>query len=663
MRLGWVLMLLALAVVALGQTVDRSNPQALVNSFLDAYESGDIEGAAEALEQGAITNQGIRDAAESLGYVFHQLGDSLAVPAETEETRLVLNRYENERGQEIGELILTEQAEGWLISEMTVRDAQAIADEVRRRAELAVQAEEQSGEANEDVPAGLRSPRATIGSFLDAMNRGNAAEAVKTLDMTAYPVLTRMEQGQQVANLLLAILNRTEVINLDDVPDAATGDAYVLATYRSDDGGIAGTIAVAPQDDGSWKFSSDSIASLDDIWEVVKDREVIAGLKDVQLEDLKPSEWLLQRMPESWQRPGLFGLKLGQIFALLLLLAGAWILGQLIRGLVRLLVKVQLRLEFDLIPDGLVRRFGRGISIAVAAQIVRWGLPYVGLPPVAEAVALTTFKVIEAAGLVFALWVLWDAVALVAGNRAENRSKKAATIFVPILKQMGRLAIGIGVLIYALTQFGVNVTGLVAGLGIGGAIIALAAKDSVENIFGSLTVLFEAPYGIGDWVQIEDIDGEVEEIGVRTTRIRTFEDAIVVMPNSKLIKTSVKNYGRRRRRRLKTTLGLAYDTPPAKVEQFCEGIRARIKERDDMWSDKPFVFFSDFGDSALEVMLYCFIEQPTWERELRTRDEFLREIMHIAEDLGVEFAFPTRTIHIAPDSWPDSFASAPSSSD
>ena len=119
--------------------------------------------------------------------------------------------------------------------------------------------------------------------------------------------------------------------------------------------------------------------------------------------------------------------------------------------------------------------------------------------------------------------------------------------------------------------------GILTGLGIGGLAFALAAKDTLSNLFGSLTVLIDKPFRIGDWVNIGGIEGIIEEVGLRSTRIRTFYDSLITVPNGTLTNVHVDNYGQRRSRRLNTKIGVQYDTPPERLEAFCEGIRELIR--------------------------------------------------------------------------------------
>ena len=187
----------------------------------------------------------------------------------------------------------------------------------------------------------------------------------------------------------------------------------------------------------------------------------------------------------------------------------------------------------------------------------------------------------------------------------------------------------------------------VAGLGIGGVAVALAAQDSIKNLLGGATILADKPFQVGDWVVIGQYEGTVEQVGFRSTRIRTFADSLITMPNARITDTEVNNMGRRSWRRYSTTLGLAYYTDPDRIQAFVEGVRAIVLANPKMRHDYYIVEFITFADSSLNIMVYTFIEAADWNEEMRTRHIFNLDILRLAERLAVDFAFPTQTLHVA----------------
>jgi MscS family membrane protein len=168
----------------------------------------------------------------------------------------------------------------------------------------------------------------------------------------------------------------------------------------------------------------------------------------------------------------------------------------------------------------------------------------------------------------------------------------------------------------------------------------------VSNLFGSLTLLFDRPFQIGDWIQIGSVDGSVESVGMRSTRVRTFYNSLITIPNSELTTATIDNYGARQYRRFKTDIGVQYDTTPEQIEAFCEGIRELIRRHPYTRKDYYHVYLNTFGASSLNILLYCFLDTPEWSTELRERERLMLDIMKLARELGVQFAFPTQTLHM-----------------
>ncbi|HUP42395.1 MAG TPA: mechanosensitive ion channel family protein, partial [Thermoanaerobaculia bacterium] len=217
-------------------------------------------------------------------------------------------------------------------------------------------------------------------------------------------------------------------------------------------------------------------------------------------------------------------------------------------------------------------------------------------------------------------------------------------LLVPLVRKSLKVFIAAFGLVFVADTLDIEVSSLLAGLGLGGLAVALAAQDTVKNLFGSLTVLVDRPFSVGDWVVVGDHEGTVEEVGFRSIRIRTFYNSLITLPNSNLISSAVDNYGARRFRRWSTKLGIAYDTPPERIEAFCEGLRELVRRHPTTRKDIFHVYLNAFGESALEVLLYVFFEEPDWGAELAARHRLALDVLRLADTLGVELAFPTRTV-------------------
>ena len=247
-------------------------------------------------------------------------------------------------------------------------------------------------------------------------------------------------------------------------------------------------------------------------------------------------------------------------------------------------------------------------------------------------------------GMMLFLVRLVDVVASRLSRWALGTESKYDDLLVPFASKSAKVVIIVTSVMMILHNLDFNLTGAIATLGIGGLAFALAATDTISNLFGSLTVIADRPFQIGDWIVVDGHEGIVESLGFRSTRIRTFYNSLITVPNSTLINAAVDNYGARQFRRYRTVLSVTYGTPPERMEAFCEAIRQVIR-------DSPYTrtetFHIYFGASSLDILVYMFFQVPDWATELRERHRFNLDILRAAKRLGVEFAFPTQTLYLA----------------
>lgn len=258
--------------------------------------------------------------------------------------------------------------------------------------------------------------------------------------------------------------------------------------------------------------------------------------------------------------------------------------------------------------------------------------------------------IFKGVSVIFVVWVLirfTDDLTNLWIKKAEDKKSKLESQIAPILNRSLNVFLVItGVLLF-LQNMGYSVGSLLAGLGIGGAAIALASKDTVSNLFGAIVIFLDRPFQVGDWIEVGNIEGTVEEIRLRTTKIRTFPNSIITMPNANLTTGAINNWSRMNKRRIKMTVGITYDTPADKVEKAVEKIREIIKTDPAIHDDFFLVYFDGFGPYSLDILIYCFTKSIVWAEFLASKEKFMLSIMHEFKKIGVEFAFPTQTLHMA----------------
>ncbi len=242
-------------------------------------------------------------------------------------------------------------------------------------------------------------------------------------------------------------------------------------------------------------------------------------------------------------------------------------------------------------------------------------------------------------------------------NRLQQKHKDVNQGLLRLLSQTMKILALIFCLLLGAQNMGMDVASLIAGLGIGGLAFALAAKDTLANFFGSIMIMLDRPFRVGDWIIVKGSEGSVEEIGFRSTRIRTFYNSLVSIPNAEVVLANIDNMGMREWRRIMTTLSLTYDTSPERIEAFCEGVKNIVKANPCARPDNLHVCFSGYGAASLDILVYCFIKTKDWADELVQRQNIYLQILRLAEQVGVRFAYPTQTLHI--ESTPEHPSPAP----
>jgi len=217
---------------------------------------------------------------------------------------------------------------------------------------------------------------------------------------------------------------------------------------------------------------------------------------------------------------------------------------------------------------------------------------------------------------------------------------------VPFIRKSLRIFIVFLAILMLVQNLGYSISGLLASLGLGGLAVALAAKDSLSNIFGSLMILLDRPFLIGDWIKAGNLEGTVDEIGFRSTRIRTFAKTQITIPNSALMNMAIDNYSRMPKRRIKLTVGLTYATKPAQMRQAVADIKQMLSEHPAIEQSFFLVNFTDFGASSLDIMIYCFTTSTVWVEYLEARQDVCLKTMDLLENLGLEIAFPSQTLYL-----------------
>lgn len=364
--------------------------------------------------------------------------------------------------------------------------------------------------------------------------------------------------------------------------------------------------------------------------------------------------WLREQLPASWRQPGPKGLAAWQWTALPLFALLCAVAGRLLMLLGRLVLRPLARRTSWKGDDQLLERL-TGPSSLLFGLAVGWALlPTLALTTTAEAFLRQGLR---AAALVAFFWALFRAVDILADVvRASPwaRGRPGAAGLLPLGTRSAKIALVPLTIVTVMAEFGYPVASLLAGLGIGGLALALAAQKTVENLFGSASIGVDQPFRVGDFVRIEDAtSGDVEEIGLRSTRIRTLGRTLVTIPNGKLADMRIETFAARDRIKLEARYGLSLRTSRAQLETVLQNFRAVLAAHPKIWPETIHVHLSAIEPSAFAIDVLAWFQTREFGEYKQCREEALLSFLRVVEEAGTTFAEPTRQVLLRDDRRPE----------
>lgn len=480
------------------------------------------------------------------------------------------------------------------------------------------------------------SPRSALAEFFRLCNDGKYGEAAAFLDLP--PSLSG--RGPQTARQLKAVLDRHLWIDLEKVS--------LLPLGRQDDGlppeyeevgtipGRAGRhepVRMRRREAASgaaWVFTSSTV------------QRVPSWFADLG------HAFLRKNLPDVLFRMGPRGLLRWQWLAIVVLLpvllGAGRVLGWATRRLL-LVLAARTRTSWD---DAILGRLTGPLSLGWALVLGLLALP---LLRTNEAGADFVRGMTKAGAVVTLFWALLRSVKVASEVAAETewgRTHPNAKSVLGFGTRFAELTIVLMAFVASLSAFGVNVASILAGVGIGGIAIALAAQKTVENLFGAVSIGVDQPMQVGDYVKVDLVQGTVEEIGLRSTRIRTLDRTLVTIPNGKLADREIETFAARDRFRFVQPVGLVYGTTAAQVRQVLAGIESLLRAHPKIWPDVVVARLAAFGASSLDLEVMAWFQTTDMEEFRKIREEVLLGILEVVETAGTGLAFPTRTLHVVP---------------
>ena len=228
----------------------------------------------------------------------------------------------------------------------------------------------------------------------------------------------------------------------------------------------------------------------------------------------------------------------------------------------------------------------------------------------------------------------------------KSLSQKMDDTIVDFVLKVTRIFIYVVAIFSVLSILEINLTGLIAGLGLGGLIVTLAAQDTAKNLFGGIVIFIDKPFVVGDWIETDNYEGTIEDITFRTTRIRTFENALVNIPNAIIADASVTNWSKMEKRRYKTNLCVELGTPLEKLDLIKTRIEKMLQERESVYDDSIIVRFDQISDNGINILIYTYTNSVDYASYLKEVEDINMKIMKILREENIELAYDTKTVYV-----------------
>jgi MscS family membrane protein len=477
---------------------------------------------------------------------------------------------------------------------------------------------------------GFTSPRSTMRGFLRAAHAGDWDEAATYLDLRRIPKDHRAQAGPLFARQVYTVLDRTLWVDLDALSDAPEGDRddglparrELVGTIRTAQGPVDVVLERAAQADGTlgWKIAAATVSEIPDLY---------AEFGNGWLESFLPTPLLEIRFLSFY---------LWQWIALVLVSAAGLVLGWLTSGIVLrllgLLVPEERRTDHDRLLGGLTGP----LRLLIALFVVSASVPFLALSvPAAARVALVR-KTLSIIGITWLALRMGDVLAAIADSRLRAHGRAAAVSVVPLGRRTLKAFIAVIAALAVVQNLGYDATGILAGLGIGGLALALAAQKTVENLLGGVMLITDQPVRVGDLCRFGTRTGTVEDIGFRSTRVRTPERTVVSIPNAEFASTQIENLALRDRMQLTATLPLRIDTTAAQLRRVLNEIRLLVDGTARIDRTSSSVRLATVGASSLDVEITAYVLTRSWDEFLAIREDVLLRVLELLEAAEVELS-------------------------
>jgi len=486
-------------------------------------------------------------------------------------------------------------------------------------------------------PLGRSTPRGTVLGFLLADRSGKDGEAVEYLNTRLHG-----KAAEELAHQLFVVLDRrlpAKLHALSDKPEGSLSDPMrpgqeLVGRISSDNGNVDITLERVDRGKAGylWLFSSETLNAIPDLYEEVN---------VISVEKVLPAFLVNHRFA---------GVALFEWFAVLVGIPLFFLVTELLNRLSGPLVgswRRRLRKRTDL-PDLAVLPIP--IRFLLLAAIILWWLTKLDLPLLARQFWSSFASILAIAGCVWLVILINGRLEQYVSRFLPWRNLSGATLMLRFGRRLVDVLVVFVGLLVTLYHFGVNPTAALAGLGVGGIAVALAAQKTLENVIGGVSLIFDRAMSVGDMVKVGDTQGTVDDIGFRSTRLRTLDRTVVSVPNGQIANLSLENFSVRDKFWLHPILSLRQSTTSPQMQVVLESIRSLLKENKSVEANSIRVRFLRFGSYSLDVEVYAYVQARDWNQFLELQESLLLGIMKCIESAGVQIALPSQSLFIATNS-------------
>ena len=475
-------------------------------------------------------------------------------------------------------------------------------------------------------------PRRSADGFQSAADEGNYEAAAEYLDLRNLRGAASEMTGEQLARRFSVIATRATWVDIDELVDDPAGrsndnlpdyrDSIGVVLYEGKETRVL--MQKVPRGDGVfiWKISNATVSLIPELYAIYGYPEAIEKLRrslpNVSILGFELFKWVVAFAVGIFAYAVVFVVALAtrhmlgdpnipshrRVFRYLVVPVGVW--------------------AVIIATNAVATSLGRGVTAEAWQQVTP-------IPILAT------------------VWVMFGGINLfrdIYSIRLKQRERPGAAVLLRPAGNAIKLLIGVGAVLFYLDQLGINITTLLAGLGVGGIAVALALQKPMEDVFGAITLYTQQPVRVGDFCRIGTVTGTIEEIGLRTTRVRTLANTLIAVPNARLASEPIDNISAREKVLYKPILRLRYDTTPEQLRQILDGIRDLFATHERVLKDGHRVRFKEIADDALLVEVFAYLNTTVWTEYLQLAEELNIRILEIVAQAGTSLSLPARSLYI-----------------